>query len=255
MDSYIFDLDGTIIVNGHPLHPSLGETIEQLQRHGQVIFASARPVRDMLPLLPARLHGCLMVGCNGSMAWKQGQCLFSHAFEPMMLNNILAFLTEHQVPYVIDGKWSFAVSAVQHPFHNYIRSLSDQETSEAALIGDGVSKILILDGEFRAKIDEFMVIHGYDIMVNHHKHDNLFDITPQRENKYLALKTLGVDFSTAVAFGNDANDFAMLNEARISVFLGAENDYPHATYYSNYDRLPAVIASVQSHINNNSALL
>lgn len=246
MTTYIFDLDGTIITNGKPLHCNLAETIISLADSARVIFASARPVRDMLPLLPSALHGCLMIGCNGAMAWQQGECLFSNRFENQAAEKTLAFLQRHQVPYVLDGHWSFSTSGVAHPFHNYMRSLTDSEIMESELVGQGVSKILILDGEFRPQIDAFLQENGYVFSLHHHRHENIFDITPRRENKYLALKMLGVDFNRSIAFGNDSNDFEMLNNAGISIFTGEPHFYVGASHYCRTEQLPALLREFSS---------
>jgi len=56
-----------------------------------------------------------------------------------------------------------------------------------------------------------------------------FDLTPHRDDKYLALRAQGVDFASAAVFGNDANDFAMLRHAAVSVFVGEENVFDGAT--------------------------
>lgn len=244
MQNYIFDLDGTLITDGKPLERPLAQSLEHLLLGANILFASARPVRDMLPLLPASLQGCVMVGCNGGMAWQRDACLFSHQFTPAVAQDIVAFLRNNAIPYVLDGRWSFAVSAVSHPFHRYMRTLSDHEIPEAELLHDGVAKILILDGAARTSVDDFLAGQGYRFNLYHHKSDNLFDITPQKENKYQALLKLGIDVSASVVFGNDANDFAMLDHAHTSVFAGDADDYPQASYYCRTAELPALLAQL-----------
>nr|WP_205064550.1 HAD hydrolase family protein [Pantoea coffeiphila] len=239
--TYIFDLDGTIITNGKPLHCNLAENIISLANSARVIFASARPVRDMLPLLPRELHDCLMVGCNGAMAWQQGECLFSNRFDNRAAEMMIGLLQQHQVPYVLDGHWSFSTSQTAHTFHDYMRTLTDSEIPESELVSQGVSKILILDGEFRAKTDAFLQQNGFEFSLHHHRHENIFDITPRQENKYLALKTLGVDFNRSIAFGNDSNDFEMLNNAGISIFTGEPHYYVGASHYCKTEQLPALL--------------
>lgn len=76
MSTYIFDLDGTISIDGQIVDEVIGKKIQKLLNHNEVVFASARPIRDILSLLPASLHRCLMVGCNGAMAYKNGQLYF-----------------------------------------------------------------------------------------------------------------------------------------------------------------------------------
>lgn len=50
--NFVFDLDGTICFKGQPISEKILNSLEKLQmdRH-DVIFASARPIRDMLPVI------------------------------------------------------------------------------------------------------------------------------------------------------------------------------------------------------------
>ncbi len=231
MHTYVFDLDGTIVLKGQPIDQAIADSLLALKASSRVIFASARPIRDMLPLLPVSLHDCLMIGCNGGMAWQNGEFIFSSRFEDHHARDLIDDLRSQSVPYVLDGRWNYAISETPHAFHQYMGTLSDQRVAEETILIEGVSKILILDGAARPRVDALFAQRGYCFNIHHHKSDNLFDITPQAENKYLALKKSGIDFSTTIAFGNDANDFAMLDYAQVAVFLGSQNDYPSATHY------------------------
>ncbi|UGA38522.1 HAD hydrolase family protein [Chromobacterium haemolyticum] len=54
---FIFDIDGTICFNGRTISPAIQGALDGLRQHGhQLGFASARPYRDILPLLDARFH-------------------------------------------------------------------------------------------------------------------------------------------------------------------------------------------------------
>ncbi|WP_280954061.1 HAD hydrolase family protein [Lactococcus protaetiae] len=49
---FVFDIDGTICFNGVKIADDILSALTALEKHGhQLVFASARPVRDMLPLL------------------------------------------------------------------------------------------------------------------------------------------------------------------------------------------------------------
>ncbi|QTF10104.1 HAD-IIB family hydrolase [Brenneria izadpanahii] len=246
MKTYVFDLDGTIVENGKPIKNVIARKIEWVSNNNKIIFASARPVRDMLPLIPDYLQNCLMVGCNGGMVWQNKKFIFSNFFDPNFSDKIVTFLRKENIPYILDSDWSYSVSQKHHDFHAYIRTLSDDEVAEDTLLETGVSKILILDGASRKAVDDFLSMNGYKFNIHHHKSDNLFDITPQKENKYLALARLGLDFNKVVAFGNDANDFAMLDNAQTSVFIGSASDYPNADYYCTTDNIPSLLQQLQT---------
>lgn len=50
---FVFDLDGTICFKGKPLSVGIINALEACRQSGhEVIFASARPIRDLLPVLP-----------------------------------------------------------------------------------------------------------------------------------------------------------------------------------------------------------
>ncbi|GFO50862.1 hypothetical protein ikelab_01370 [Lactococcus garvieae] len=71
-DALVFDLDGTIVFNGYEIEANILEKLRQLDEKVKIIFASARPVRDMLPPLEDFPDNDL-IGGNGSIVrMKQG---------------------------------------------------------------------------------------------------------------------------------------------------------------------------------------
>ena len=117
MNNYIFDIDGTISQGGKKVERDICQAIKTLAQYHQIFFASARPVRDMLPMIDESLHTqATFIGCNGGMAYKNGEFLFSHTIEAQDVEMILTFLKQNQIPYVLDGVWHFAFSENTHPF-------------------------------------------------------------------------------------------------------------------------------------------
>ena len=59
--NFVFDIDGTTSFNGMVIEPAIEREIYALLRAGhRVVFASARPVRDILPcslMMRARIAG------------------------------------------------------------------------------------------------------------------------------------------------------------------------------------------------------
>ena len=50
--NFVFDIDGTTSFNGMVIEPAIEREIYALLQAGhRVVFASARPVRDILPML------------------------------------------------------------------------------------------------------------------------------------------------------------------------------------------------------------
>ncbi|WP_317914320.1 HAD hydrolase family protein [Carnobacterium maltaromaticum] len=48
---FVFDLDGTICFNGGPVSPRMMNYLKELSVDHEIIFASARPIRDLLPVI------------------------------------------------------------------------------------------------------------------------------------------------------------------------------------------------------------
>jgi len=46
------------------------------------------------------------------------------------------------------------------------------------------------------------------------------------------------------AFGNDANDFLMLDHAQVSVFVGEASVYGNADYYCAIEEMPTMIEGI-----------
>ncbi|MGO5864836.1 HAD hydrolase family protein [Staphylococcus aureus] len=62
---FVFDIDGTLCFNGKSIDPSIIDSLLQLQHAGhELIFASARPIRDLLPVLPEVFHQHTLIGAN-----------------------------------------------------------------------------------------------------------------------------------------------------------------------------------------------
>ena len=244
MKTYIFDIDGTLSKNGQPIEPGIYRAIEKLRDFHQIVFASARPVRDILPMLPEHFHDALIVGCNGGMVWQKGEFQTLHTFPPDDLVRILGYLREHDVPYVLDGAWHYAFSAARHPFQEYVASLSDHVMSESELVEQGITKILVLDQQVQESLDDYLQKQSIAHSSAYHKKDDFFDLTPHKDDKYLSLHEHGIDFASAVVFGNDANDFTMLAHAAVSVFVGEENVFGGARYYCEMEEIAEVLEEI-----------
>ncbi|USS96172.1 hypothetical protein M5J15_03460 [Serratia symbiotica] len=48
------------------------------------------------------------------------------------------------------------------------------------------------------------------------------------------------------AFGNDLNDYLVLDNAETSVFIGSRDDYQSANYYATMDYIPTIIDLLES---------
>ena len=63
---FVMDVDGTICFNGRFIENLLYKELKRISRKHQVIFASARPIRDLLPVVKG-FDSHILIGGNGSI--------------------------------------------------------------------------------------------------------------------------------------------------------------------------------------------
>ncbi|BBG30676.1 HAD-IIB family hydrolase [Zymobacter palmae] len=218
----IFDIDGTISQAGQPISSSVAEALLALREHYQVVFASARPVRDMLPLLPDELHDAVMVGCNGGMAWQRGEFMINEKFDADSAASMLGWLDNARAAYVVESHWQYGFSPIAHDFHDYVRSLNVTfpPAERDTVMAQGVNKILILDMALREPLLEYLSAQPFNVVEKLHRFDHCFDLMPGQTDKVNALDRLAIAPEQAIIFGNDLNDQAMLARAAHSVVVG-----------------------------------
>ncbi|MBX4151939.1 HAD-IIB family hydrolase [Paenibacillus lautus] len=230
---FVFDLDGTICFKGQPVSDELLKALEELVAQGhEVIFASARPIRDLLPVLHERVHHYPMIGSNGSMVAAGGKRVSTAGFDSEVLPSLLQLLTTYNVSYLIDGEWDYAYRGpADHPIllnldpHKLAKNVALQELNS-------VVKILMLTSDHMAEVEERL--RQLDVVVHVHGGENVLDISPKGIHKWSGLQQLGVKEGEYVAFGNDANDITMFQHALHAVMIG---DHPLLAPYSS-EHLP-----------------
>ncbi|MDQ0495280.1 HAD family hydrolase [Paenibacillus brasilensis] len=165
--NFVFDLDGTICFKGQPLDEQVCHALDACMQHGhEVIFASARPIRDLLPILPKEYHHFRMVGGNGAFTY------------------------------------------------------ADQK------IG-----VTYFPNEVQAQLVEIALTHNLQYLA-----EVLIDISPPGMDKAKGLDQLGI--TEYIAFGNDANDRVLFEQAIYSVCVG----HPPVSRYANEMVTPANVA-------------
>ncbi|KMY50338.1 HAD-IIB family hydrolase [Peribacillus loiseleuriae] len=216
---FVFDLDGTICFKGQPVSEKLLVSLEKLVAQGhEIIFASARPIRDLLPVLHARFHQHPMIGGNGSMVAINGKIISSVGFAEEILANIVQLLETYNVSYLIDSDWNYAYTGpANHPILN---NLDPQKRAKNVELGklQSVVKILILTSDNMGEVSE--QLSKMEIVVHIHGNEGILDISPQGVDKWSGLQQLGVEEGEYIAFGNDANDMTMFQHAKYSVMIG-----------------------------------
>lgn len=216
---FIFDLDGTICFKGQPVSDKILDALAELTKNGhQVIFASARPIRDMLPVIREDFHHYTMIGGNGSLISKQGKIINSTAFSPEEFNEIAQLINEFEATYLIDGDWNYAYTGpCDHPI---LQNLDPAKLANLVALDSltSIVKVLILTSKNNELLAE--KLNKIDVYVNKHGNEDVLDISPKGIHKWSALEMLGIEKESYVAFGNDSNDITMFENALHTVMIG-----------------------------------
>ncbi|MGK4581957.1 HAD hydrolase family protein [Kitasatospora sp. HPMI-4] len=214
----VFDIDGTLCFDGRTIDSRIIAAIEDCERAGhRLVFASARPVRDLLPVLDGAFPTATLIGGNGSLVSVGGQVRARAAFDAGELDQLLAAAERFRAGYLADGPWDYAYTGpTDHP----IRSRVDQDRRARRVeLADlpAVVKFLVVEATDMAALAEAGRVLG--MTVNHHLDEGIIDFAPGTTNKWEALVSLGIDQYNA--FGNDINDLDLLRNARHGVRVGA----------------------------------
>ncbi|ATP39497.1 hydrolase [Solibacillus sp. R5-41] len=211
---FVFDLDGTICFQGQPLDEEITDALKFCEELGhEIIFASARPIRDMLPVIPKDFHSCRMIGSNGAFTFVEGK-IEVEFLKASIQTQIMELITQHQLAYLADSDWDYAYSGSEdHPMYRGINS--EKKAKRLAIEQlNGFSKVLLFDPPSHVK--EF--IHTLPVTIFEYKEEKIIDICSNHLNKVKGLNRLGIQ--QYIAFGNDVNDLLMFQQAQHSVCVG-----------------------------------
>ena len=239
---FVFDLDGTICFKGRPLSEEIVDVLQQCLDEGiEVIFASARPIRDMLPVLPKQFHGLRMVGGNGAFVYAHNEIEVAQ-FDDFVLDQLFALLEEYRLPYLVDGRWDYSFTGlVDHPIFRNLDPLESAQNLPLATL-DGIVKFVFFT---RSKEIEKM-LRNLPITLYVHGDEGIFDISPRGISKWSGLQKLGIDRNEFVAFGNDTNDFPMFEQAREAICVGKnEGAVTLASYITSEEEIVEMILKMK----------
>ncbi|WP_106767706.1 HAD-IIB family hydrolase [Paenibacillus faecalis] len=220
---FVFDLDGTICFQGKPLSPIIINALDELTHQGhEIIFASARPIRDLLPILPEHMHGYPMVGGNGTMVAKEKNIISTVHFEEDIRNDLLTIIHNYNLQYLIDSDWDYSYTGREdHP----IRRNVDPEKRAHQVPLESLHKIIkmvLFDvSDHRLVLESLSAL---PLVIHKHGDEGIFDISPQGIDKWDGLMRLGLKEQSYIAFGNDANDISMFQHAHTSIMIGMHEE-------------------------------
>lgn len=217
--NFIFDLDGTICFKGQPLSEVIVHALQSLEQQGHsIIFASARPIRDLLPILPQSMQHYPMVGGNGAFVAVDPLQIKTTFFEQEIAQSILQLIKKYNADYLIDSSWDYTYYARKE--YAIRRNLDPQQRAFNQPLDNlpGFVKVVILDSDD----NELMLeeLSTLSVVISKHGNEDIIDISPQNIDKWAGIQALGIAPYHYIAFGNDANDLSMFTFAKYSVCVG-----------------------------------
>lgn len=218
--NFVFDLDGTICFRGKPMSQDIVQALHAVEDDGhRVIFASARPIRDMLPVIHPSFHDHILIGGNGSLVASEQTIVHSKSFDDRELSSITELLDKHNATYLIDSDWDYTYNGPQD--HSILNNLDPAKTAQNVPLAhhDRIIKILILSANNLKSLENELL--RMDVVVHYHGSEQVLDISPTSINKRTALQTLGIENEGYIAFGNDANDIELFKGAQYAVMIGS----------------------------------
>ena len=195
----------------------------------RVIFASARPIRDMLPVIHPSFHDHILIGGNGSLVASEQTIVQSKSFDDRELSFITELLDKHKATYLIDSDWDYTYNGPQD--HPILNNLDPGKTAQNVPLAhhDRIIKILILSANNLKSLENELL--RMDVVVHYHGSEQVLDISPTTINKRTALQSLGIEGEGYIAFGNDANDIELFKGAQYAVMIGS---YKSLRFYADH---------------------
>ncbi len=208
------DFDGTLCFDGHTVADDVVAALVSVAARHDVVIASARPPRDLLPVLPEQLRDIDLVGGNGALWRRAGvvDCLHFPEETRAALQDVIA---RRGTPVLVDGSWDFAYTGDgTHLVYSRVNRVDAQQVDMDDL--EAWSKVL-----FFADDDALVAeLSALDVVVNVHRSEGTLDVSPGSVDKATGLLRLWEGPRDFVAMGNDANDQSLFEVANWSWCVG-----------------------------------
>ncbi|HWL25939.1 MAG TPA: HAD family hydrolase [Ureibacillus sp.] len=234
---FIFDIDGTVCFDGRTIDESICRAFDEItSANHEIIFASARPIRDLIPVLPEPFRNGSMVGGNGTFVFDQGKIKVEF-LQGDVLKQLLDCIETNQLTYLADSEWDYAYTGdTDHPIYRNI----DKTSAKNREINDlqTICKLVL----FNPTEQVLQELSQLPVSIVHYKNENAIDISPLGVNKVSGLRKLNID--QFIAFGNDSNDQCLFEHALHSVCIGNNDVKRYATETINRENIPDTIRRI-----------
>jgi len=211
--NFVFDIDGTLCFDGKTIDSSIVVALNNLSDAGHdIIFASARPIRDLVPIIPSQFRKGKLVGGNGCFTSENGH-ICANFFTPKLMDQLYTIIQTHQLTYLADGEWDYSYTgSLKHPIYKNIDQSSARNTAITEL--EKICKLVL----FNPTQQVITSLEQLPVSITNYKNENAIDISPLGINKVFGLEKLQVH--NFIAFGNDSNDQCLFEKAQHSVCVG-----------------------------------
>ncbi|CAJ1181752.1 hydrolase [Companilactobacillus crustorum] len=229
---YIFDVDGTLSFDGETISESINNAIKDLMLAGnEVIFDSARPIRDLLPMIP-EFQSQKLIGANGAMISINNEIEVIKQINSSSFEYLKVLIQRYNLDYVIDSSWNYSSRITQNSF---IEKMIDPSKFAQKIKIDEIEnpiKTIFVNVEIRLQ-EKLLTMINQETPLNAIglAGERTVDITAKDINKFFTLDKLGIE--NYIAFGNDRNDFEMLQSAQTSVWIESKKNLK--SYSKNAD--------------------
>lgn len=100
---FVFDLDGTIIIDNQMLDSVLYETLKSLEkRKEKIVFATSRSLRGVKKVLPKQLLNHPLILCNGAFAVLDNEVIAHASIPKEVYEKICYYLEKNNIPFYLD---------------------------------------------------------------------------------------------------------------------------------------------------------
>lgn len=223
--NFVFDIDGTLIQNNEMLIEQKKVVLSRVSKTDRIVFASSRAFRGIKSVIPSKFHSEYLILCNGAMAFYNREIVDRINIEPFDSVEVINYLKEKRVLFYLEfGDGIYISDERRNEFLNaLIEEAKDEYVAED--YKDNLEKICKIgivdrmDGVFYQQIIE----RFKSIKVYQHA-DGTADIVPRAASKWNMYTKLQLNRQKTIAFGNDSNDYEMLENADVSVAVCPESE-------------------------------
>ncbi|WP_281771415.1 MULTISPECIES: Cof-type HAD-IIB family hydrolase [Pseudothermotoga] len=224
----MFDLDGTILMDSHDIHPKNLEAIRLLLERGkEIVFASGRMLPSITKLLRRYFdREFSLIAYNGSVVWIENKGkILDIRINPETAEEVvkvLRILKIHRQAYIND-------KLVVEEENDFAKAYSDHSQIELTVVPDlaeavrknAPTKILAIDSPERLEPVIPKLRESFPNLSIFKSFENYLDFVPFEINKGRALQILAREKNwnlyEAAAFGDNDNDIPLLMSVKVKV--------------------------------------